>query len=99
MQEWYKRHYESYLFKDKNQVFNVISYMSNSSNQGISKTEIFKKLKTLGWSDEQLEYAWKKFKGERIGMWEIPILKWVENKQVKDELAKRKGINTAQHRL
>ena len=25
-------------------------------------------------------------------MWEIPILKWVENRQVKAELAKRQGM-------
>jgi PKD repeat protein len=99
MQEWYKKHYETYLFANRGQVFNLISYMNNSSNQGVSKQDIFKKLKGLGWTDEQLDYAWKKFKGERIGMWEIPVLKWVENKQVKDELEKRKNINPSLNRL
>jgi len=89
MQEWYKRHYESYLFTNKIQLYNLINFMYNSSNQGTNKSEIFSKLKEREWTGEQLSYAWKKFKGQRVGMWEIPIFKWVENKQVKKELIKR----------
>ena len=89
MQEWYKRHYESYLFTNKIQLYNLINFMYNSSNQGTSKSEIFSKLKDREWSGEQLNYAWKKFKGQKVGMWEIPIFKWVENRQVKKELIKR----------
>ncbi|MBS3079603.1 PKD domain-containing protein [Candidatus Pacearchaeota archaeon] len=89
MQELYKRYYESYLFANKTQLFNLVNFMYNSSNQGNVKSGIMSKLKEQGWKGEQLEYAWKKFKGERIGMWEIPIFKWLENKQVKNELNKR----------
>ena len=93
LQEWYKRHYESNLFKDKNQLFNLINFMSISYNQGLRKSDIFDKLKDQGWEKEQLNYAWNKFQGKRTGMWEIPIFKWVEKKQVKEELAKRKAIS------
>jgi hypothetical protein len=89
MQEWYKRHYEGYLFTNRSQLFNLINFMHNASNQGVKKLEIFSKLKEQGWNNEQMEYAWKKFRGERVGMWEIPVFKWFENKQVKEELMKR----------
>tara|TARA_Y100000310_G_C20603002_1_gene774049 strand:- start:493 stop:1509 length:1017 start_codon:yes stop_codon:yes gene_type:complete len=92
LQEWYKRHYESKLFPDKNQLFNLINFMNNSLNQGIRKSAIFDSLKDLDWSGEQLNYAWRKFNGERTGMWEIPLFKWVEKRQVKREIAKRQNI-------
>ena len=92
LQEWYKRRYESKLFPDKNQLFNLINFINNSLNQGLGKSKIFDSLKDLDWSDEQLKYAWNKFHGKRTGMWEIPLFKWVENKKVKEELAKRQNI-------
>jgi hypothetical protein len=63
--------------------------MNISYNQGMKKSDIFGKLKDLGWNSEQLRYAWNKFQGKRTGMWEIPIFKWVEKRQVKRELEKR----------
>jgi len=89
LQEWYKRHYEKHLFKDRNQLFNLINFMNNSYNQGMRKADIFDKLKDLGWEGEQLRYAWNKLQGKRTGMWEIPLFKWIEKRQVKKELAKR----------
>lgn len=89
LQEWYKKYYESYLFTNKIQLFNLINYMNNASNQGTTKQIMFSKLKDQGWKVEQLDYAWKKFKGERVGMWEIPVFKWLEKKQVKKEIDKR----------
>ena len=92
LQEWYKRYYESRLFPDKNQLFNLINFINNSLNQGLKKSTIFNNLKDLDWNDEQLKYAWNKFNGKRTGMWEIPVFKWVENKQVKRELKKRQDL-------
>ena len=91
LQEWYKRYYESYLFKDKNQLFNAIAFMNNAENQKMSKDEIFRKLKPYRWNSEQLHYAWNKLHGWRTGMWEIPLFKIFENKKVAEELAKRRG--------
>ncbi|MEK6936270.1 MAG: PKD domain-containing protein [Nanoarchaeota archaeon] len=92
LQEWYKKYYEKYLFKDKNQLFNLINYLNNSLNQGLGKDKIFEALKRLKWNNEQIDYAWKRLKGKRTGMFEIPVLKFVEQRQVKRELEKRGGI-------
>jgi len=89
LQEWYKRRYRAHLFKSKNQFFNLINFMSNSVNQGLKRSEVFGKLKNVGWINEQLVYSWKKLHGKRTGMWEIPIFKFVEKKQIKKELSKR----------
>jgi len=53
------------------------------------------KLKEKGWHNEQMIYAYKKYKGERTGMWEIPVFKFLENRKVKEEIELRKkiGIN------
>jgi hypothetical protein len=90
LQEWYKRKYESHLFKDKNQLFNLINFISVSESKGVSKNGIFSGLKGQGWKNEQIVYAWKKFKGKRTGMWEIPIFSVFEKRKLKKELAKRK---------
>jgi len=91
LQEWYKRYYESYLFKDKNQLFNLITFMSICiSGIKLEKNEIYGKLKQSGWKGEQIEYAWRKLHGMRTGMWEIPIFKIFERKKVAEEIEKRK---------
>jgi hypothetical protein len=90
LQEWYKRYYESSLFPQKNNLFNLINFMNTSQTQGIKKSEIFEKLKEHGWTGEQLRFAWNKLHGKRTGMWEIPLFKWAENKEVRKELEQRK---------
>ena len=89
LQEWYKRHYEAQLFADKNKLFNLINFMNNASNQGMNRNQIINKLQEIGWKRERIIYAWKKLNGQRTGMWEIPVFKWVEKNQVKKELEKR----------
>jgi PKD repeat protein len=95
LQEWYKKRYESYLFKDSNDLYNLTNFIDNAEKQALKRDEIFRKLGEKGWSNEQIEYAYKKYKGQRTGMWEIPIFKFAENKKVAQELALRKnlGIN------
>jgi PKD repeat protein len=94
-QEWYKRRYEDYLFKDKNDLFNLIHFVSNAEKQGLKREEIFDKLKEMEWGSEQIIYAYKKFHSQRTGMWEIPIFRFFENKKVARELNLRNklGIN------
>ncbi|MBS3080889.1 PKD domain-containing protein [Candidatus Pacearchaeota archaeon] len=92
LQEWYKRRYESYLFKDKNQLFNLVAFMSNAKGLNMSREEIFKRLKQHSWTNEQMTYAWNKLQGWRTGMWEIPIFKIFEKRKVEKELEKRKEI-------
>ncbi len=89
LQEWYKRYYESNLFKDKNQLFNLVTFMSTSVNQKLTRSQTFAKLKPVGWSKGQLVYAWKKLHGKRTGMFEIPIFLPFEKAKIKGEIAKR----------
>ena len=91
-QEWYKKRYESYLFKDSNDLFNLVHFISNAEKQGLVRSEIFDKLKEKEWHGEQIIYAYKKFKGERTGMWEIPILRHVEQTKINREVDIRNKV-------
>jgi hypothetical protein len=91
LQEWYKRNYESSLFKNPNDLYNVINFIHNSRKSGMSDSEIEKKLKSSGWKGEQISYAFKKIDGKRTGMWEIPIFRFFEQKKIKQEIAKRQA--------
>ncbi len=73
LQEWYKKKYENYLFKNRNDLYNLISYIQSSKNKELKDKEIFDKLKKSGWKPEQINYVMKKYSGKRIGMPEIPI--------------------------
>jgi hypothetical protein len=95
LQEWYKKNYEKSLFKNQNELYNLISFISNAKKQGLKEEDIKKKLREQKWKNEQIEYAIKKFKGERVGMWEIPVFKLIEKKKTKQELAKRSGKKVA----
>ena len=73
LQHWYKTKYETYLFKNRNYLFNLITYIHDSKKKGMKDSEIIKKLKKAGWSSEQIAYVMKKYSGKRTGMIEIPI--------------------------
>ncbi len=90
MQEWYKRKYESHLFKNPNDLYNVINFIFNSRKNGLNDIEIAKKLKNAGWNGEQITYAFKKVDGKRTGMWEIPIFRFFEKRKIQQEIEKRK---------
>ena len=66
--------------------------MNTTKNQGMTKSQIFSKLRSSGWSLEKLNYAWNKLSGKRTGMFEIPILKPFEKMKMKKEIQKRKGL-------
>tara|TARA_Y100000310_G_scaffold165679_1_gene165419 strand:+ start:1306 stop:3963 length:2658 start_codon:yes stop_codon:yes gene_type:complete len=91
LQEWYKRRYENYLFKNKNSLYNLISYIENAKKREIKNQEIRKKLKKSGWNSEQLTYIMKKYAGERTGMFEIPVNKILSlfKKNKKQNISKR----------
>ena len=61
MQYWYKKRYENHLFKNKNDLYNMTSYIQNSKKQGIDGSEIQKRLKKSGWTSEQVTYVMKKY--------------------------------------
>lgn len=93
MYEWYKKHYESYLFRDKRNLFNLLNFMHNSERRGISKNAIFNILSRNGWNNEQLIYAWNKFHGKRTGMLEIPIFSLFQKKGIEKEIEMEKVID------
>jgi len=81
LQEWYKKKYEGHLFKDRNNLFNLVTYINNQRKKGISDDEIVKKLEKAKWSSEQINYALKKYKGKRTGMYELPIFNIFKRKE------------------
>jgi len=87
-QMWYKRKYEDYLFKNKNNLYNIVSYIKSAKEKNLNSKEIESKLKKSGWSSEQINYVMKKYVGERTGLFEIPIEKilniFKKNKNQKD---------------
>src|SRR3989344_1079678 len=91
LQEWYKKHYEHHLFKNPNDLYNLINFIYNSRVSGLRDSEIKSKLKGTGWSNEKITYAFKKIDGRRTGMWEIPLFKMFENKKVRTEIQKRQS--------
>lgn len=68
LQEWYKRRYENYLFKNRNDLYNLVNFINNALIRGINKGEIERSLKRYGWNSEQITYAFKKVKGKKTGM-------------------------------
>ncbi len=74
LQEWYNRKYETYLFRDRDNLFNLLTYIKNSKKKGMSNKEIISKLKKSGWNSEQIRYVINKYEGKNTGMLlQIPI--------------------------
>jgi len=81
MQIWYKKKYESYLFPNKNNLYNLITYANNAKRQGTANKDIISNLKKVQWSSEQISYVMKKLAGKRTGMYELPVGKIFKKKQ------------------
>jgi PKD repeat protein len=75
LQEWYRRRYENYLFKNRNDLYNLVTYIQASREKKIDDYKIASKLRKAGWGREQVTYAMKRYTGKRTGMLEIPIRK------------------------
>tara|TARA_Y100000310_G_scaffold129185_2_gene128361 strand:- start:1581 stop:4325 length:2745 start_codon:yes stop_codon:yes gene_type:complete len=74
-QEWYRKKYENYLFRDQTNLYNLVYYIDNSKKKGKSEGEVVRNLAKAGWKREQIRYAIKKHAGRRTGMLEIPVNK------------------------
>jgi PKD repeat protein len=98
LQEWYKKKYESYLFKNRNDLYNLISYVQSSRKKELKNKEIFDKLKKSGWKAEQINYVMRKYSGKRTGMPEIPIGK-ILSKFKKDKNIPLKKFSTKPNNL
>ncbi len=66
IQRWYKQKYETFLFKTKNNMYNIMVYIHDSKTRGIPKEIIEKNLKKSGWTREQINYAMHKYEGKKI---------------------------------
>jgi hypothetical protein len=66
IQQWYNKKYETHLFRDRNNLYNLINYIHDSKKSGVEEKEISKSLKGNGWTNEQIVYALKKYKGKRM---------------------------------
>jgi len=75
LQEWYKKKYENHLFKNRNNLYNLITYIANSKNKGLGENDIIANLKKAKWNSEQITYVMRKYSGKRTGMMEFPIKK------------------------
>lgn len=91
LQEWYKNRYEGHLFKNKDDLYNIITFIYTSRTNKIDDKQTKGKLLENKWSGEQIVYAFNKIDGKRTGMYEIPIFKSSENKKVRQEIEKRSG--------
>jgi hypothetical protein len=69
LHSWYDRKYENYLFKNKNNLYNLIIYINNAKKKGMKDKEIESNLKSSKWSAEQIRYVMRKYAGKRTGLW------------------------------
>jgi PKD domain len=66
--KWYQRRYESFLFKDRNDLYNIINYVHSSKNKGLKESDIEKNLRKSKWSGEQIDYVMKRYAGQKVGI-------------------------------
>lgn len=92
LQVWYKKRYEVYLFKDKNNLYNVLVFIDKAKKKGMTDPEIEKSLRVHGWEQDQIEYAMKKYRGKQTGIPNIiPIDKVVDSVFHQEQLDPNKG--------
>lgn len=65
---WYKHKYESHLFKNKNDLYNIYSFINTQKKKGVTEKEVISKLRNAGWNSEQVRYVIRKYSGRNTGM-------------------------------
>jgi hypothetical protein len=99
LQEWYKKYYEKTLFKNKNDFYNVLTFVDNSRKNGLTNSQIISKLRSSGWGGEKINYIMKRIDGKRTGLFEIPLFNLIGKKKIKKEIEKRGNAQGAQDLL
>ena len=69
LKSWYDRKYENYLFKNKNNLYNLVIYINTAKKKGMNNSEIEKNLRKAKWNSEQIRYVMRKYAGKRTGLW------------------------------
>ncbi len=78
---WYKNKYETHLFKNRNNLFNLLNYINHQKKKGTSDSTIISRLKKSKWKSEQITYAMKKYHGQNTGMFALPFVKMIFGKK------------------
>jgi hypothetical protein len=65
---WYKNKYEKHLFKDQNQLYNLVLFIEAERKRGKKESEIKDELRKVGWTNEQIRYASRKHSNKNTGM-------------------------------
>lgn len=61
---WYKKNYETVLFKGKREdLFNLMNFIRASKIQNVQRNDIVKQLKEQGWTSEQISYGFMQVEG------------------------------------
>ena len=97
LQEWYKRRYEDYLFKKRNDLYNLVIFIQASRDKKIKDSVIAAKLRKVGWSSEQVTYAMKTHSEKRTGMLEVPvgwILSFFEKEQPSTSMSQGRVLSS-----
>ncbi len=80
---WYKKKYENHLFKNKNNLYNLFTWIGNAKKRGLSEGQLKTQLRKAGWNSEQLRYALRKYSGKKTGMPGISFSKIKKKSQEK----------------
>ncbi|MEK6792496.1 MAG: PKD domain-containing protein [Nanoarchaeota archaeon] len=91
LQEWYKRNYQKNLFPERNDLYNLITFIYNARKSGLSDGEIRSRLHQQGWSSERIRFAFRKIEGKRVAMLEIPLFTRKEHKNTITQISNRQG--------
>lgn len=68
LKKWYAKKYESHLFKNKNDLYNMVTYIQNAKKQGMDNDQISKNLRKAKWGNEKITYVMRKYAGKNTGM-------------------------------
>ena len=58
---WYRRRYESYPFKDRNDLYSIRNYIHSEKVKGINNRDMKKNLRKSRWTSEQISYVMKRY--------------------------------------
>lgn len=72
---WYKNKYEKFLFPNKNELFNAMTYVNNSIKNNVEESVVRKNLVKSGWKREQVNYLLRKYAGKNTGMPNLSLMK------------------------
>jgi hypothetical protein len=68
-----KKSKEEKLFKNKNNLFNIMSYINNVKRKGMPDDQVKTNLKRSGWTPAQISYAMKKYSGKNKKKWKFKL--------------------------